>query len=296
MSGILIKHWDEIETGRVVYTEEDHIPLDILMDVREGRRDPIVFRFFDAHLQSCTDCQTNKRIFMDNQTDPITTVHDSPMRIPEAETEKGKEHLRRWLKMGLNDFQTNYKLAQGEASCEIYDESVLSEFIRVLDAMYEVAGEDAPHIKFVTGPILSIKPGPGPRQKRTILTKLAAHPLFDLYYSRYRQRLHFRIGANVQRLYCESFHDPGDFEGRQSHFVVNGDFKAIGLFADRFNKLLDDPYVQYCSDKSTKRFAYMTNGELRDLDGAVKAEGMKYNELLDTELLEIAEKNNIKYS
>jgi len=274
----------------------DHIPHDFLSDVLEGLRDPVSLRHWDSHLAECDLCQANRRAFASDgvRVDPIVLAK----RVAHTSTSGSLGKIRGWLRQGVSEFGPRYRIAAGESNCDVYDQPTANTIADVLTKARKLSPTNA-GMQLVTGPILSIREGSGPRRNRTVISDLVKHPSFDLYYSRYRQRLHFRGSSPEQRLYCESEHSVASGE-REPLFVIDGNMTVVSLFAHRFDRLRTDHLVEHCTDKTTDRFAFMTNAELMRLYQEVARRhveegGLPYGDMLDVELLSVADDLGIAY-
>ncbi|MHB8858854.1 MAG: hypothetical protein ACYC6Z_05130 [Thermoleophilia bacterium] len=280
-----------------------HIPLEFLTDVLEGLRDPVSLRAWESHSNDCEICQANLSAFAapDKILNPIKFAVDFalPSTSRQEEQSDWAKPYRRWLATCIRDFGARGRIAAGESNCDVYTEDILKLMREVLDEELHRGNPSGEKMQMVTGPILSVREGPGPRKNRTIITEIASHDLFELFYSRYRQRFHFRTSSTAQRLYYESEHNTAD-KDREPKFVVEGDMSVVTMFSLRFGRLRSDRLIEQCQGDPVTMFAFMTNEELTALWDEVyrlheEEGGPEYGNMLDDELFQIADKLGIVY-
>lgn len=278
-----------------------HIPLDFLTDVLEGLRDPVSLRAWEPHSKNCEVCQANLSAFAapGKIVDPVKLAEEVAYPSHRENMTDWGQPFRSWLTKCIEEFGARGRIASGESNCDVYTVDILELMTNVLDEELESGNPTGEKMQMVTGPILSVGEGPGPRKDRSIIPQIASHDLFELFYSRYRQRLHFRTSSTAQRLYFECEHRTAD-RNREPKFVVDGDMSVVTLFSLRYSRLRSDHLIEQCHDDPASKFAFMTNEELKALWNEVdrlheEEGGPVYGNMLDTELLQIAKKLGIVY-
>lgn len=177
----------------------------------------------------------------------------------------------------LRDHQLFAACVAGEANTRLYHDDIYKYTHLLVDKFKIDPTKENPRLLLVAGPVINVSKRTG----RSIAIELCREGLMDLYYSEYRQPIHYRIGGwgakertgkeTPLRIIREKTHHPlAPAHLRKAEILNQDNIKdqpAIRDIEKGFRELIKSSVVQKITDGDMiKKFIFLTRDEHKSLN------------------------------
>lgn len=200
----------------------------------------------------------------------------------------------------LNDHDLFVGYVTEEASIRQYDDHIY-RYIHLLAKHLKITLNEFPRLHFIVGPVINVSTLTG----KSVIIELFKEGLLNLYYSEYRQPVHFRIGGwdrekrtgkptNIN-VCIEKPHSPLAPIYTRKAILLNQKIKShqakIKKMEGQFQSLIESKAIQKIANESElNKFIFLTTQEQLTLNGAIteyyKRQGIKTKKLFGSEMAE----------
>jgi hypothetical protein len=222
---------DLTESGR------EHVPTQVMLDYAYGGLDDdLLTALYGSHLSRCPGCSRGVEIYRRQRPKDPARVHEVPEFshvVPADATYRlTPEEAGGRLRSFILESSGPLLIVAGEANPAVYNRA-LGDALRERAWSARRAGDPIPQV--ICGPAMGLDEEIK-TPSETLLPALAEEGAIQLYASRSRQPLHFRVSGQGS-VYTEEYHEAGNPADRHGYRYRSR--PIADLFRRRFQAILD---------------------------------------------------------